>query len=487
MALAVAPGIVLNNSPTGRESNDDLRAHASRLDSEIAALRAQLDNLLTDRAVVQKELDALTYPVLTLPFEITSNIFRSTLSPRDPDDPAAAWQQSSLRLGHICRLWRQIALATRELWNTLDLTLDYPSPRSFEAQQSLTRTFLSRAASSSLKISLDGDQSSFRTMWDILIPYSRTWADISFHCAELGRLEGLPSIHHQLPALTTLKLALGGSRVPELGDGPFHNMFNDAPRLRSLSLSHFGAQESGFPWSQLTSLSLSECSGDCLARILGWTPNLIDLIVGPVLDPIVPQILPLPKLQSVIFGDGWDSSEMSVLSLLDARLRALKLWTCNDLAPFTPPMLHPTSLEQLSVDILCDDWVSTPSIECLTPMSSLRVLRITAHDYDPASRKFSLVPFLLRLIEDPAFLPKLVSLSITVLALHSRGAPEFDTDTLTNMLCVRFTKGLHHFDLRSRRPVPALDFRATDLRAKGMQIILETEPGLSIDAFREEF
>ncbi|KAJ7126651.1 hypothetical protein C8R46DRAFT_926914 [Mycena filopes] len=173
-----ATGAVLKNpSPQRSSTNDELRARASLLDSEIAAfsaLPAELDGLLTERAVVQDALDSILYPVLTLPSEITSQIFCWTLLPRAAPFWAAL-RGASLRLGQICRVWRQIALSTRGLWNTLDISVMYPSPRTLEAEQALVRMFLSRAGSSPLNISLyHGDTDSFRTMLDILIPYSRT-------------------------------------------------------------------------------------------------------------------------------------------------------------------------------------------------------------------------------------------------------------------------------------------------------------------------
>ncbi|KAJ7762638.1 hypothetical protein B0H16DRAFT_1269504, partial [Mycena metata] len=88
---------------------------ASNLDTKIAILRAQLDDLLAQRATVQEGLDAITYPVLTLPVEITSQIFNWTLAPGGAASTLTA-EEKSLILGHICRLWRQIALSTPELW-----------------------------------------------------------------------------------------------------------------------------------------------------------------------------------------------------------------------------------------------------------------------------------------------------------------------------------------------------------------------------------
>ncbi|KAJ7137250.1 hypothetical protein C8R46DRAFT_1322133 [Mycena filopes] len=464
------------NTPTSAQQtatrvNDDLRARASRLDSGIAALQVRLDNLLADRAAVQEGLDAISYPVLTLPFEITCKIFRSTLNAQDWRD-AAVSNRVSLQLGHICRMWREIALSTPELWNTLDIRVSYPSLQFLGVQQYLARLFLSRAASLPLDIPMYGDPDSFQTMLDILIPYSRTWARISF---EYPGDMGMPFIHHQLPALTTL----------ELEGGDFGSMFSDAPLLRHVSLDDVGPQPSALPWAQLSSLTLKNCSGDHFAEILGWTPNLVHLVVGAVSTPIPLKVLPLPKLQSLIFGGAHSETIATVVSVLDAQIRKLKL-THDDLAPLSPPMLHPAALEQFCVDIMgrpAEDDPAVPSIECLTPMVALRVLKIVAHCYHPRPPNFFL-PVILRLLDDPNCLPALEFLTLIIPA----GSPsDFDPDTLCNMLCVRFTGGLGHFELRTYGPVPVLDVRMMDLKANGMQIILETEPGLEINPWREEF
>ncbi|KAJ7162350.1 hypothetical protein C8R46DRAFT_1037568 [Mycena filopes] len=474
---------------SSRRTHDELRTRASLIDSELAALPsgAELGKLLLDRAVVQGGLDAISYPVLTLPFEITSKIFRSTLGPKDANPSTSSYlasQRASLRLGHICRVWREIALATRELWTTLDLRITHPSRRILESHQALVRAFLSRAASSPLHVSLSGDTNSVRAILELLAPYSRTWGSIDFNCRRLMDMKVLQSIRHQLPALTSLRLDLG---MAALEDGNFRDMFNDAPLLRTVYLRSFGSQESALPWAQLTSLTLDNCSGDSFAQILGWTANLVHLGVGKVGSMGFHDVVVMPNLRSVTFRDGLPPSEVAILSHLDAHLRVLKLWTFTDLAAFSRPMRHPSSLAEFSVDIIANAKVAAPSIECLTPMSSLRILKIIAYDYDPASTNFSLVPLVVRLLNDATFLPKLESLTIITLYPSPDSASEFDMDTLSNMLSVRFPRGLRHFELRSHRAVPAIDPRGVDLRANGMQIVLETEPGLRLDPFRDEF
>ncbi|KAJ7641164.1 hypothetical protein FB45DRAFT_712335, partial [Roridomyces roridus] len=57
-------------------------------------------------------------PVLTLPNEITSEIFVHFLPPY-PVCPPMTGLDSPTSLTHICRQWREIALATPKLWRAI--------------------------------------------------------------------------------------------------------------------------------------------------------------------------------------------------------------------------------------------------------------------------------------------------------------------------------------------------------------------------------
>ncbi|KAJ7167673.1 hypothetical protein C8R46DRAFT_1191754 [Mycena filopes] len=108
----------------------DLRRRLVELDAEIIEQEAVLDTLERNRLAVQQELeDTSTFPVLTLPVEITTEIFiwclptieelrahHALRSDGKPAEPLAP-----LSLASCCRLWRAIALATPSLWTTLPL------------------------------------------------------------------------------------------------------------------------------------------------------------------------------------------------------------------------------------------------------------------------------------------------------------------------------------------------------------------------------
>ncbi|KAJ6533032.1 hypothetical protein B0H19DRAFT_876733, partial [Mycena capillaripes] len=70
-----------------------------------------------ERERLQAESDAIVYPVLSLPPEVTTEIFLRCV-PCEPN-PRPSPTQAPLLLAQICRQWRQIALHTPALWRCL--------------------------------------------------------------------------------------------------------------------------------------------------------------------------------------------------------------------------------------------------------------------------------------------------------------------------------------------------------------------------------
>ncbi|KAJ7016523.1 hypothetical protein C8F04DRAFT_1281165 [Mycena alexandri] len=460
--------------------------------AQLAAARAAASqaNQLLHRAVVQEESEVIHYPVLTLPVELTSEIFCWTLVAPWPEVEGTPLE-GPLRLGQICRLWREIALSTPALWTSLHLPLRRRIPESYLSR---IQTVLSRTASLPLTISLtaqyrvQGDSEALRLrameeILNVLAPHSRTWAEISFKTPP-DPLNALHSIHHQLPQLTSLELLLEFTPA----DGTVGTMFNHAPMLRNVHLSRFGSQRLALPWTQLTSLHIDSSRLHQLAETISWTPNLVELIVGDITEggPL-PHIPALPHLKSLIFTITSPYLQPIILSLLDAQVRKLKIGV-YDLSPLLPTMAHPTAVEELSID-LDTLGVNSTSIESLTSMSSVRTLKIAAHDLTRFTG-FSFQPIVSRLTQDPLFLPALESLTFILLQRSSvEDDYPADIDNLSDMLCVRWNNGtgLQRFKFLSRRALPDLDHRQVDLIAQGMQIRLETVPGLEVDFCRAEF
>ncbi|KAJ7739918.1 hypothetical protein B0H16DRAFT_1424475, partial [Mycena metata] len=112
----------------------DLRRRLVELNTEIVEQKRVLAALQSDRAAVEDELNATaTFPILTLPVEITTEIFILCLPTLEElredhrvrgDAEYLVTLQAPLSLATCCRLWRTIALATPSLWTTFSFFLE---------------------------------------------------------------------------------------------------------------------------------------------------------------------------------------------------------------------------------------------------------------------------------------------------------------------------------------------------------------------------
>ncbi|KAJ6472309.1 hypothetical protein C8R47DRAFT_1324691 [Mycena vitilis] len=198
----------------------DLEPHILSLERSLSALQSEL-------ALAQERLNSYTYPVLTLPTDIISEIFIQCL----PVYPSCSWLADSYlpptRLTQICHDWRELALATPTLWRAIRFPpdggpvlkkLDIPGPASVPDAIALVL--------------------SHRERWEY---------------AELDPLTADP-------------------------DSPI-DAFHDAPLLRTVALWAFHWMTIAkivLPWAQLTSLTLDVLPHQ-FYQVLPWTPNLVHL------------------------------------------------------------------------------------------------------------------------------------------------------------------------------------------------------------------
>ncbi|KAJ7181120.1 hypothetical protein C8R46DRAFT_1319788 [Mycena filopes] len=82
--------------------------------------------LTEEKNAIQKSLDSIVYPILTIPFEITAEIFVNCLPDR-PISPSGTI--APMLLTGICSQWRKIACSTPTLWAALQVDLDRVRPQ----------------------------------------------------------------------------------------------------------------------------------------------------------------------------------------------------------------------------------------------------------------------------------------------------------------------------------------------------------------------
>ncbi|KAJ7602109.1 hypothetical protein DFH06DRAFT_1259478 [Mycena polygramma] len=292
-----------------------------------------------------------TYPILTLPTEITVEILVRCL----PDEPSGPRTDSApLLLGRICRTWRNISLNTPELWSFLRVTLrdDFEDP-----PVEFVEAWLMRAQNWPLTLVMDCFESSGHCI-KLLKQHSHMWHDVML-VLRFDQFSFLaPDLH--LPLLQRLAIAVVDHPV-EVANPV--TVFRKAPALR-----HLHVQDSvlpvntELPWAQLTSFeSDAHDAVECM-DVLRCTPNLVHCV------PEYPGTLwiqrnsatcrPLCFLASLGISSRWRdilyilqhlSVSVPVLQSLDVSHVAIPMELLSPAAaPFLKLDLRDTSLEVLT-------------------------------------------------------------------------------------------------------------------------------------------
>ncbi|KAF7317821.1 F-box domain-containing protein [Mycena kentingensis (nom. inval.)] len=226
------------------------RLRLQSLEAEISTNRDAPATSHTERKLLQDRLYAYVYPVLTLPHEITSEIFLRYI-PTYPARPVLFGDESPSRLSHICAQWRQAALATPALWRAIAL----PTPWSDIEREfyiSIAASWLERSGTLPLSISVDASPD-----LDLLVPFAARWEYVS-----LERYLPLARFPQNLPALVELKINLDREEDEVV-------TVMDAPKLATLSIFAVGIQPlQHFPWAQLSSLHLREARIPVVVAVL---------------------------------------------------------------------------------------------------------------------------------------------------------------------------------------------------------------------------
>jgi len=259
------------------------RARIARLEAQISDLERSLAILRLEKTAAQERLDSYKYPVLTLPNEIISEIFIQFL-PIYPECPPAIGPHSPTLLTHICREWREIALATPALWRAVSLSENLIPYDHISA-------ILRRSGGCPLSIHMDEpDEGDVSEGIAVLLPHRARWGYLRIRLFR----SRLPAIGGEMPLLRHLDLELGPN-LPEV------LVFNEVPLLRTAILDVTAAYNVGLPWTQLTSLTLRLITLPNCVPILRQATNLVrcelDLWDGDEGDHL-PDIA-LPYLESL--------------------------------------------------------------------------------------------------------------------------------------------------------------------------------------------
>lgn len=265
--------------PTPGERSDLAadRARITRIRSQISELEHSLGLLKEEEDMVQSRLDAYTYPVLTLPNEVVSEIFIRCL-PVYPRRSLAGPLSSILLLGHVCRQWREITLATPSLWRAVAVRLDSKNEK---LALGLLENHLNLSGSCPLSIKFyvrtRRTHPPATAFVQMIAPHCARWEHLSIYYTPSTSLR---SIAGPLPLLRSLTVHAGLDFSLEQ-DATITSAFRTAPLLRKVSLQQYPRVHSSMlPWSQLTVLSVRCLDPNQGAAILIVAVNLVTCKFG---------------------------------------------------------------------------------------------------------------------------------------------------------------------------------------------------------------
>ncbi|KAJ7156542.1 hypothetical protein C8R43DRAFT_414600 [Mycena crocata] len=266
------------------------RARLKAVEAEILQLEHSLTSLRMEKQSIQARLDDLKYPVLTLPNEITSEIFLHFIPPY-PKCPPPTGLLSPTLLTHICRKWRQISLSTPSLWGAIWLDSDLQP--NFDSRKQILESWLVLSCSCPIAIKIFDDSDSRKDIFEVVIPHRLRWEYLQVH----GDGELDPIIGGPTPLLRELDFYFNGL--------PFSPVsFKEAPLLRTVALNDKAAANTILPWAKLTSLTLHNVYPKECTPILLQTYSLVHCelnLFGEYTAHIQPDVN-LPRLESLILG-----------------------------------------------------------------------------------------------------------------------------------------------------------------------------------------
>ncbi|KAF7331008.1 F-box domain-containing protein [Mycena venus] len=259
---------------------------------------------------LSETLQSLIYPVLSLPFDVTSEIFINCLSDIQEAEPPVfdfSLQKlpTPLVLSQICRSWRDVALKTPKIWACFRICVeDWPEDRTPRLRR--LAEWVERAGASPLSFILHRharfaySRSTSSDEVAILLPIlalSMQWkhVDLRLSYQDLITTEQFPSdLHGRLPALEKLQIRTADSGRRDSGT-TMVTAFELAPNLRTVVLEQLRPVLILLPWIQLTHFTGERVKAMDCVYVLRLATSLVEC-----------------KLTGV---EGWDLVEISLTLL----------------------------------------------------------------------------------------------------------------------------------------------------------------------------
>ncbi|KAJ7640042.1 hypothetical protein DFH06DRAFT_630186 [Mycena polygramma] len=399
--LALSPGTGIDPRPQ--------RTRLAEIDAEMADLQGRLVRLAAERKPLVEALRSVIYPILSLPSEITAEIFlqyfnRADIGGTDPNLPhAPGWIPpcGPLLLASVCRAWREIALALRPIWSKFHLIAN---DNAIPSTEKLFECWLPRTGNHPLDVDLRASDNLCAT----LAPYFHQLQ--AFSCS-VDTPETFPNdlFRGRLPLLRKLDITF---TMYEFDSVPSTAVtaFADAPQLREVLLADFTLPWIALPWGQLTHLELQGQSTTSCTEILHHTSRLETLVVDFVTNDSM-QLAParLEHLHTLKFHKY--QTDIDILDHLILPALTHLEFTMPSRLPLAlenPMVAHFTAFITRSACSLRSMTIMAPTdlgatIACLRATPTVSTVRLTDIEWNSLG--------FLRVLRESDFLPNVRSLS----------------------------------------------------------------------------
>ncbi|KAJ7656892.1 hypothetical protein DFH06DRAFT_1328434 [Mycena polygramma] len=274
------PRVKENVGDTGQHTQCD---DPMDLDQLVLHRRARLDRVNHALNRLQREKEVLTeqfqYPVLTLPVEITAEVFGHAVSLPS----VGAGPPTCIVLSQVCRLWRTIAFANPILWSVIPVMINREN---LERMRIMVGTLLARSQLCPRSITLRYAPNEhaitasdrFYQFFSSMLRHSSVLEHLDVGVHLMGA--SLRLLTHHMPQLRHLTL-----RVDFLFTSsqttPVVLSSETVPKLHSIQLHRFVPPRNlTLPWAQITILTCDDIEYDDLRFILLQTPALVHCAVS---------------------------------------------------------------------------------------------------------------------------------------------------------------------------------------------------------------
>ncbi|KAF7343943.1 F-box domain-containing protein [Mycena venus] len=296
------PKSLHNHHPPPSATASTLRHQLAAIDDKITCLEAQLTLLRSKRDVLSGALNSIVYPILTIPPELTTEIFGYYV--HDNERSAPAMIRNSLTVASVCRAWRAIAISSGALWNNIESLL-YFDRTNVDSSQKLLELCLSRSGNLPLDLDLTiwkSSESQSGLIMSLLTQYLSQC--VNFRLL-MDKTISFAVDHFREPLYSLKKLDIDRLWSRHIAQQTTITVFFDAPQLREAHIRCLSLPQISLPWIQLTNLHLRRQSLAQCFDILGQTPILEVLVIEPRLnstdaqDPITAPPHVLSRLRSI--------------------------------------------------------------------------------------------------------------------------------------------------------------------------------------------